>query len=249
MLCHDLDVAELIVASGGNPSDQETLINFGLPRVREMFGDSCLVRPGDRVVAVGRGRNEERALGKFVIRRQKSGCASTAPFALYALLDHPLDSAPLFFAFDAALVVGDVMFTAPADLKPAPLPPDALNLISRVVKYTEDFRIESWVLPGASTGTVVQATRRQPSTEDDRLPAMVLAVFDGVHLSTVLTENVDLSHGSGRFGLVGVSDFNSDGNPEIIVDGVRQKCPFRAIFTLDGAGWLSVPLPVKRCGC
>ena len=63
------------------------------------------------------------------------------------------------------------------------------------------------------------------------------------------TERVDLRHGSGSFSLTGIADFDQDGRPEIIVDGVNRRCPYRAAFTSEADGWALLPLPVKRCGC
>lgn len=248
LVCSGLDLAELVVATGGDPSARETPINFSLPRVRLMFGDACLIRPGDRIVAVEAGRNEERTLGRFVVRRERAVVRDGDPFALYALLSRPAQSDPLFYALDPSLTEADTTFSGAATLPTCALPPAAVALLPKLSPFPEDFQVVAFPIPGSSTGTLVILTRRQASTEDDRLPAMILAVFDGAAFQALWTERIDLAHGSGRFALVGISDFNLNGRPEIIVDGIHRQCPYRVIFELESSGWAQLPLPVKVCG-
>lgn len=245
LICSDLDPRQLREATGGDPMKPETALNFGLPRVRLLFGDACLVRPGDPVVAVGAGTTEVRTIAEMVVRRDPATCESDSPFSLWGRLDRPLPSAPLFFAVGSSLPEGNFPYV---DADSLPAADAGRPQYSRIVDFPEDFTTQAWSLPG-STATLVVLTRVQPGTDDDGLPSMVLAVDEGETLVPLWTERVDLSAGTGRFSIVGVSDFDNDGAPEIVVDGINGRCPYRVIFSSDGQGWAPLPLPIKRCRC
>jgi hypothetical protein len=248
-LCAGLDLPSLIDLTGGDATKNETVLNFNLPRVREEFGDACLVRPGDRVIAVGPGGEQERRLTDFVIRRDAPPCPGASPWTLVARFDKPLDASPFFYTTDPGIEVSTAAPVPAAALTRAAVPAALQAPLAALVPFPEEFSTEAWQLPGSSTSLVAVLTRRQPGTDDDGLPAMVLAASDGAAWQPLWTERVDLKKGSGRFEIEAVTDFDGDGSPEIVVRGTHQGCGYRAVFADGEDGWKPLPLPVKPCGC
>lgn len=249
LICSDPDLNELIELTGGTPTAFETVLNLSLPRVRDAVADACLVRPGDRVLAIGRGWQEEREIAGFVVRREKPACPSGDPHALWALLDRPLPEMPLFFTTDPAVLAGDNGFVPIEQYPVAPASADTTARLEKVVAFPEDYRVTAIDVRKEDLNALILFERVDVRGEDDGLPAMVVVALAPQGPRALWTERVDRRRGTGRFDVVGTLDFDGDGGTDIVVSGHHGGCAYTVVFRRSEDGFELVPLPVRSCAC
>ena len=248
LLCSSLEADELIELSGGDPQAPETALNLELPRVRDAIGESCLVRPGDRLVAVGRGWKLERTVSAMVVRREKAPCPDDSPYGLWGTLDEPLPEAPLFFTTDPALQPGSDFWIPKEGLEPSAFSAAGPTL-NALVPIPEDYDLRAWKMPGVSTATLVLLVRRQIEDRDDGLPSVALGLAGPAGVTALWIERVDQTAGTGSFDVDGVFDFDSDGRFEIAISGFHQRCPYQTVLRDHGDGWAPLDIPLRPCVC
>ncbi len=249
VLCHDPALPELLEMTGAESDARETVLNLQRLRVREKVGDACLARPGDRVVAVGRGWQEERTLDAFVIQREKPACAEEPPMGLWMTFDHPLPEDPLFVTTDPTVLPKDNLFIPAEQYAVAPAGPEMLGRLKGVVQFPEDFRVTLISVGATDADAIVLFERRNLTPDDDGLPAMVAAVITKDSIQTLWTERVDIRRGTGRFEFLGTLDMDGDGVRELVFSGIHQTCPYTTVFRRAEDGFEPVPLLVRSCRC
>lgn len=249
VLCHDVDLPDLLDLTQGDPTAFSTTLNLSLPRVRQAVGDGCLVRPGDRIVAVGKGWQEERTLADFTIQREKPACPDDAPYGLWMSFDKPLPEDPLFITTDSTVTVRDNLYV-PADQYPvAAAGPEIMARLQGLVHFPEDYRITIVGVRDGDLEALVIFERKTVGPNDDGLPAFLAAVVTKEGVQALWTERVDVAHGTGRLDFAGSLDLYGDGNRELVFTGVHRACTYTVVFRRGDTGYLPLPLAVRSCGC
>lgn len=249
VLCQDPDLPELLELTGAETDARETVLNLSRPRVREKVGGACLARPGDRVVAVGRGWQEERTLVDFVIQRERPACPEEPPMGLWMTFDQPLAEDPLFVTTDPTIPAKDNLFVPAEQYPVAPASAEIMARLNGLVQFPEDFRVTLLSLHLPEAEAIVLFERRNLTPEDDGLPAMVAAVITKDAVQSLWAERVDVRRGTGRFEFLGTLDMDGDGVRELVFTGIHQTCPYTVVFRRGERGFEPVPLLVRSCRC
>jgi len=249
VLCHDPDLPELLEMTSAEADAHVTVLNLQRPRVREKVGDACLARPGDRVVAVGRGWQEERTLDDFSVQHEKPACPEEAPLGLWMTFDRPLHEDPLFVTTDPTVPAKDNLFVPAEQYAVAPAGPDIMSRLKGVVQFPEDFRATVLSLRVPETEALVLFERRNLTSDDDKLPAMIAVLVTKETVQSLWTERVDMRRGTGRFDFVGTLDMDGDEVRELVFSGIHQSCPYTVVFRRGEGGYERIPLLVRSCRC
>jgi hypothetical protein len=249
LLCDDPDLPELIELTGGDSTAREVVLNLSLPRVRGAVGEACLVRPGDRAVAVGRGWQVERSLAGMIVQQERPACPEDPPHGLWMTFDEPLPEEPLFVTTDPAVQIRDNLFIPAEQVPVASAGPEILARFKGLVRFPEDYVVTLAEVRAPDLDAVVLFERRAISSEDDGLPAMIAAAVSPDSVQVLWAERIDARRGSGRFEFVGTLDFDGDGYREIVFSGVHQACPYTVVFRRGTAGYEPLPLLTRACRC
>jgi hypothetical protein len=249
LLCHAPDLADLIELSGGDLRASRNVLNLSRPRVRDAVGEDCLVRPGDRVIVVTRGRNVETNLGEFVVEAEKAPCKHDPPFGLWADFEQPLAEDPLFATTDPTLKPGDNLFVRADQYPVAAASAETVARMKKLVPYPEDFRATMIDLQSAGLEALVLFERRTITLDDNGLPAVMAVAVSTAGVQVLWSERVDSRHGTGSLHFEGTLDLEGDGSPELAFTGVHRTCPYIVVFRRVEGAFEPVPLPVRPCGC
>ena len=247
-LCEPLPFDELIELSRGNPQNQETVLNLDLPRVREIMDRTCLVRPGDPLMAVGPGEQQRVALKNFVIRRDRPACSDDSPYSLWGTFPEPLPWDPIFFSSLEGWPEGG---NAAVALTESP-PSDESELRARVAKLVKDlsdFRITTIDIKAPNADALIVLRRKVATLEDDMLSNDMVLRQQGELLEVVWSERVDSKKGSGSLRPEVALDFNGDNFTDLVLSGTHQGCPYRLVLEGGEMGFSTVDLPQKTCFC
>jgi hypothetical protein len=245
-ICESFPFDELIDMSNGDPLDEETVLNMKLPRVRQAVEDSCLIRPGDEVLAVGRGSQSWILIRDFVIRRAPAVCPADSPYSLMARLDHELDEAPLFYSTDPDLKEGDNEFAPVHPLAPVP---NATELLRPVVSDMKEYEVRGATVAAANVEALFHLRRRRVTPDDDGFPNEILLWQKGDKIELLTQEAVDSVNGSGSVNVEAVLDYNRDGFLDLWVKGTQRKCPYYLLYQGGEEGFTPVELPNTPCSC
>lgn len=248
-LCRSLELDELVQLTRGHADDLVTDVNLDIPRVRKIFEEACLVRPGDFMMAIGPGEQSAVTIKKFFIKREPVACASDSPYTLWADVEESLESPPFLYSSDLDLPQGSNYFKSVVDMTDSNLTESLKENLSKNIPFLSDFntRIIQTGLPNPAT--LVFLTRKVVSDEDDGLPNEALYRLDGDRVEEIWVERVDMKRGSGHVNLQGALDVNGDGLFDLFLMGDHQGCSYKVLLYGSQNGFDAQELPNEPCGC
>ncbi len=242
-ICDSFPFDELIDMNDSDPLAEDVVLNMRLPRVKQTVEEACLIRPGDDVLAVGRGRQTWVLIRDFVIRKAPGVCPSDSPYSLTARVDTVLADEPLFYSTDADLKEGenDFRLIAMSTASRAPL--------TGVVADIQEYDVRMATVSASNVDAFFHLKRRQLTPEDDGFPNEMVLWQSGDQIQILSQEAVDSVGGSGRLNVEAVFDYNRDGRLDVWIRGDQKKCPFHLLYEGGEEGFIPVDLPNKPCSC
>ncbi|MCB4756440.1 MAG: hypothetical protein LHV69_05300 [Elusimicrobia bacterium] len=249
-LCEPMEYDEIVEMSRGDKDEKETVLNWHLPRVREVLERSCLVRPGDTLLAVGKGWQKLAVIRDFAVRKEGQRCQDKAPYALWLNIKERLPEEPIFFTAPPDLKEGANMFKSVDDLPRGTLGREHKKLLEEEeVTFLDDYKITVYAVDQPNCQELIELKRQNVGPEDDGLPNALLYGKKGEHMELILSEPVDIKKGSGHIELEGLLDFNGDGRVDLWMRGDREGCVYQKLFRGEEEGFTPLSTPEKRCRC
>lgn len=249
-LCDDLELTELVELTGGRLSDNETHLNFLLDRVRDEIGNSCTVRPGDSLRAIGPGWQTEVKVHQFTIKRAGPTCRGISPYALWVSFEKPLRQEPLFFHSSEDIPANiDNHYRGTSLLPLEKVDQQTKKLLNALLLYSDEYRADVYRLDEKNSDALIHLVKKSISLTDEGLPHELLINQLKNDLEILEMEKVDSQKGSGGVELQGVLDFNQDGWVDLWVQGTQAGCVYKQLFMGKEGGFEPIFTPSRPCRC
>ena len=245
-VCDPMPYDELIQLSGRSPADSAP-VNTALPRVRDLIGRFCRIRPGDVLIAVGPGWHKRVTVSGFQVRTEPPVCPGDAAHAFWATVEPALPDAPFFFSTNLDLPEGDNAY-APLTVRRPPRRQE-IALLSQHLPLLGDFDVTALTVEKEEAATLFELRRRVVASGDSGLPSDLVVWARDPVVQTVWVERIDARRGTGRARAEAVFDVNGDGERDLIVSGTHERCPYRVFFDGGVAGFTRLSVPRKPCRC
>ncbi len=248
-LCQPIEFDELIEMSRGTITDRETILNLSLPRVREMLQQSCMIRPNDKLIAVGEGWQKTVVVSEFVVRRDRLVCPHDSPFSLWASIEPQLEQEPIFFSSEGSWPETDNGFQRLREVEPLDQDSPIRKTVESLVPDQAEFKLMLVGLHATNADLLYLLRRRTATLEDDGLPNEILLIKSGTQVEKLWVERVDIKKGSGHLRVEAMLDYNHDGLIDVIVSGDHNGCPYQIVFEGTSTGLNRADFPIKPCSC
>jgi hypothetical protein len=247
-MCSEIAYDQWLGLADEPSSDGDMRLNTISPRSRDLLSETCLMRPGDRVLAIGEGWQKEMSLNTFVLRKSATPCPEQFPYALWGKFDAPLPDPPLFFTTQLDFGERNNAFAAAVWSNLASSNTDTAGLRAAVA-HTDDYLISISSLSATNVDALYFLERRSVTLEDNDLPYNLLAACKRGQCETLWLERVNERKGSGHLHVVGTLDFNGDGRRDLLLQGDNAGCPYRKIFMGLETGFSPMESPLLACAC
>lgn len=235
-LCTGLEVDELIELSHEKPGASRMVINTSLSQVRGLLEDSCLIRPGDEIFAVGRGSQRRVRVGQFIAR-------AGAGYSLWMSVDPPLEEDPLFYTTDLNLGEGSNQYLRVDSFESGTLSELLNQKVGQAVPFLDEFAVTILRVGDVSLQELVVLKRRDTTPEDDKLANMVLLGVRNSEVLKIWEEPVNIRKGSGTVSPEGLLDFNQDGLVDLEIRVSRPEGAVVLVLQGTKTGWTPIEIP------
>lgn len=242
-VCQSFPFDELIELSNGNPENDETVLNMKIPRVKQVVEESCLIRPGDDVIAITASSQTWVAIKDFVIVRAQALCPSDSPYSLVGRIGRSLEADPLFYSTDPELKEGENEYVGIA------MSPGSIEGARIDIPDVKDYIVTTVQVSGLNVDALFHLKRRSVTPDDDYFPNEMVYWQKGDKLELLTQEAVDSLSGSGHVRVEGIFDYNRDGFLDIWISGDQKTCPYHLLFDGSENGFTPIDLPNKPCSC
>jgi hypothetical protein len=248
-VCRGLELDELVQMSRGDSTQNEIEINLSIPRVRKMFEDACLIRPGDFVMALASGFQTPVTVKRFFVRRDAVHCPKESPLSLWGSFDEILEQSPFLFSTNLDLPEGDNSLKLLNGIADVRVDDNIRKALKSKIPFLDDFDISGKPLEDSQVQMLIHVRRRIVETDDDGLPNELLFALRGDDVEEIWVERVDLQSGSGHIRPWAVWDYNGDGHLDILIEGDHQKCLYQMLLTGGETSFGAEDMPTEPCGC
>lgn len=248
-VCRGLELDELVQMSRGDSAQTEMEINLSIPRVRTIFEDACLVRPGDFVMALAPGFQTPITLNRFFVRRDVVSCPKESPFSLWGGFEEILEQPPFLFSTNLDLPEGDNSLKFLQAISDVRVDDTIRKALKSKIPFLDDFDISGKPLEDSQVQMLIHVRRRSVEPDDDGLPNELLFALRGDDVEEIWVERVDLRSGSGHIRPWAVWDYNGDGHLDILIEGDHQKCLYQMLLTGGESSFEAENIPNEPCGC
>lgn len=250
-LCAEVSWEELIEHSKPHSYSQQVQIDFMVPRIRNTWAATCLIRPFDEILAIGRGSQQKVVIDHFVINTRPDSCGGSS-MEIRAVLQDPLPPDPLFYSTDPDLKAGDNRFFSLSVSTDGAQNELWKALLGTQVQFFDEYDVQYQVAHVISSTAVFVFGHLKKSTvssDDIGLSHEIVAVIGQNGVQILADEPITKDQQSGHVYLLDIIDFNFDGLPDVILDGDRQGCFFRRVFVGSEHQFREVFLPQAPCPC
>jgi hypothetical protein len=246
-LCSEIEYDHWIALSDSSTVSGDVPVNISSPQLRELLSDTCLVRPTDRILAVGKGWQKKVAMDAFVMRSVSMPCPQQFPYALWGKIETELPGTPLFYTTDLDFGENGNSFAAPLWI---PLKNTGGDVaLQAAVPNLSDYVVSISSLAAGNVDALYLLERRTVTLEDDDLPYQIVAWCKSGQCQTLWIERVSHKNGSGHVIVTGTLDFNGDGRRDLLLEGDNAGCPYRKIFLGVETGFSPMETPELACAC
>ncbi len=248
-VCHSLELEELVQLSKGGAGEFSMDVNLSIPRVKKMFEDACLIRPGDFAVALSPQFQKTVTIKRFSVQRDAGACALGSPYSLWAHFEEFLEQDPLLFSTDLNLPEGFNSFRLFRDIPEVPMNGEVKAALGKATQFLSDYDVRLYPLESTNSKMVAHLRRHQVDLEDDGMFNEILMENAGEGFSEFWVEKIDKKNGTGHIRLEGVWDYNGDGLTDLLISGDHQGCPYQMLFKGLEKGFEAQDLPNEPCHC
>jgi hypothetical protein len=220
-----------------------------VPRIKEIISESCLIRPGDRLVAIGAGLNRAMEVASFVLRKEKPLCPEDRGYSLWAVFDTPLDFYPLLVSTDINLMAGANNFDD-TSLRTGMAPTkEEFGVLAATIPFVRDYDVRRYDAAMLGERKIFLLVRHEVSLDDVGLPsAMVVAQSTGA-VQILATVNIKRREKSGHLSMGAILDYDLDGKADLWIEGDENGCAFRLLYQGTAVGYDRLDTPNKPCSC
>lgn len=248
-ICKSLELDELIQLSRGKPNQHIININLSIPRVKQMFDEACLVRPGDYVLALMEGQQKAVEMQGFYIKRDAASCFESSPYSLWARVQEALPSSLLLYSTNLDFPEGANLYRPFTDISLMSIDNNLRAHLGSVVRFLDDFDIKVYPVDGPNCKKIAHLSRKKVELDDNDLPNEILLWSQDDEFHEFWIEKVDQRFGSGHIELTGIWDYNADGLLDLLIQGDHRNCPYVILFQGMEKGFEVQELPNEPCGC
>ncbi len=173
-LCNNLDLDQLFdLSSTSDPTSQRRELNLLSPRIQDLFGDACLIRPDDEIMAIGPGQQIKVALKSFFVEVIPS-CPGQTGYALSANFDSELPFDPFIFSSDSILQETENSFRLAVSLSSAPIDATMMAKIRDAISYVEEYQLTVYQPLATNTDLLIHLGRTFVKADDEGFPNEII---------------------------------------------------------------------------
>lgn len=248
-ICQSFPFDELVQSSRGEPGQGEFVLNTGISRVRDIITQTCLVRPGDTLLAVGRGENKLIQIKDFVVAPSEPVCPEDSPYILWGRFEPELTFDPLMFLTEMGYKEGDNGYQAAESLVLKGDRPEVSDWIGKNVPLWKDYDIQVYGVKAPNCDTIISMKLKTVSLEDVGLAGEMIYWIKGAEGGLLVMEKIEKDKKSGHVSFQGLMDFNGDQQADLVLHGDTNGCPYLSIFVGATMGFQAVEIPNRGCTC
>ncbi len=249
LLCSSVEFDEILELEREEKISNEIKLNISIPRIRESISDSCLIRPGDPLLAVGPGWQELVVVKEFIVRSEKPICPNDPPYSLWVNFDAPLRAEPFFFSTEVELPTSTNGYVSIDGYKAEPLDRRLKEKLAQDIPFFDEYETGVYTLDATKGDRLITVKRKSVSSDDSSLISEAVYVEKGGLLTMVQSEQVDSTHGSGHLAIEGFLDFDGDKILDLLLIGDHQGCSYQSLFKGTEMGFERLDLPTRPCSC
>jgi len=249
-LCGSLNLDELMGAVRGEDGQEKIPVSIESERVREIIGDSCLVRPKDVLLAVGEGWEIPVTVTGFELRKTQPVCSYDAPYSFWGSFSETLPSEPLFFVSGSSVTAeGTNGFIGAASINRSTVTAEDFRCLEEAIKFIDEYSVVAYEINAPNCEKVFGLKKREIKLEDSGDPGEILLWKKGEKAEILEMEVIEKTAMSGHVNLEGVFDFNGDGFADLWVRGDQNGCVYNLLFLGGETGFERIKLPSRPCSC